>query len=137
MAKPITYNILNSLCKAVKTTGIKYLYIINRPDVSHEQTEFVVIDLPSEIKRKTKGEDDFLLETEGIFYLGVKSKVNNTPNIEKQTELAQKLMNLFPIQDDYIVATRPSLLFEGSDKSNFQITTIAFNIRTKINSFNH
>lgn len=135
--KVASYEILRSLYTAVKTTGIEDIYLINRPDISHSLEEFVVVDIPGSITRETKGEDDFLLNATGVFYLGVKSKSNNTPNIQKQTDLIQRLIDLFPIKDNHIVATRPSILFRGSDKSNFQITAIEFNIRTKINSFNN
>lgn len=135
MVKPITYNILNSLCKNVQKTGIKSVYLIDRPEISLEQENFVVIDLPANIERGVKGNTDFILNTEGVFYLGVRSKSNGTPNIDKQTQLIQKLLDLFPIIDKYIVATNPTILFKGRDKSDFQITTITYNIRTKINSF--
>jgi hypothetical protein len=82
-----------------------------------------------------KGNDDFIVRTEGVFYIGMKAKSDNTPNIGKQTALVQKFLDLFPITDDHIVATEPTVLLKGSDKSGFQITTISFNIRTKINSY--
>ena len=96
---------------------------------------FAVIDLPTEQYRPVKGNDDFIVRTDGVFYVGVKAKSDNTPNISKQTTLVQKFLDLFPINDDYIVASEPTVLLKGSDKSGFQITTISFSIRTKINSY--
>lgn len=98
-------------------------------------SEFVVIDLPTELYRAVKGNDDFIVRTDGVFYIGVKAKSDNTPNISKQTELVHKFVNLFPIEDNFIVASGPSILMRGDDKAGFQITTISFNIRTKINSY--
>lgn len=135
MPKPTMYNIFNSLVKAAKATGVANVYLSNRPNVTKEMTEFVVIDLPTEQYRAVKGNDDFIIKTDGVFYIGMKAKSDNTPNIGKQTALVQKFLDLFPIKDDHIVATEPTVLLKGSDKSGFQITTISFNIRTKINSY--
>ena len=129
------YNIFNSLVSAVKTTGIANIYLSNRPNITKEMTEFAVIDLPTEQVRAVKGNDDFMVRTNGVFHIGVKAKSDNTPNIKKQTELVQKFLDLFPINDAYIAATEPTVILQGSDKSGFQITTISFSIRTKINSY--
>ena len=129
------YNIINSLVSAAKTTGIESIYLPNRPKVAKEISEFVVIDLPTEQYRAVKGNDDFIVRTDGVFYIGVKAKSDNTPNILKQSELVQKFMDIFPIEDDFIVASGPRILIIGDDKAGFQITTISFNIRTKINSY--
>ena len=137
MPKSTMYNIFNTLVTAAKTTGVANIFLSNRPDVTKEMTEFVVIDLPTEQYRAVKGNDDFIVRTEGVFYIGMKAKSDNTPNIGKQTALVQKFLDLFPITDDRIVATEPTVLLKGSDKSGFQLTTITFHIRTKINSFNH
>lgn len=135
MPKPTMYNIFNSLVTAAKTTDVANIFLSNRPDVTKEMTEFVVIDLPTEQYRSVKGNDDFVVRTDGVFYIGMRAKSDNTPNIGKQTALVQKFLDLFPIKDDHIVATEPTVLLKGSDKSGFQITTISFNIRTKINSY--
>lgn len=135
MPKPTMYNIFNSLVTAAKTTGLTNIYLSNRPKVAKKMSEFVVIDLPTELYRAVKGNDDFIVRTDGVFYIGVKAKSDNTPNISKQTELVHKFVNLFPIEDDFIVASGPSILMRGDDKAGFQITTISFNIRTKINSY--
>ena len=135
MQKSTTYNILNSLVSTAKTTGVENIFLLNRPNVTKEMVEFVVIDLPTDQYRAVKGNDDFIVKTDGVFYIGVKAKSDNTPNISKQTTLVQKFLDLFPINDDYIVASEPTVLLKGSDKSGFQITTISFSIRTKINSY--
>lgn len=135
MPKPTMYNIFNSLVSAAKTTGIESIYLSNRPKIAKEISEFVVIDLPTEQYRAVKGNDDFIVRTDGVFYIGVKAKSDNTPNILKQSELVQKFMDIFPIEDEFIVASGPRILIRGDDKAGFQITTISFNIRTKINSY--
>lgn len=129
------YNIFQSLVSAVKTTGVANIFLSNRPNINEEMNEFVVIDLPTEQYRAVKGNNDFIVKTDGLFYVGMKAKSDNTPNIDKQTRLVQKLLDLFPIHDKHIVASSPTVLLKGSDKSGFQITTISFSIRTKINSY--
>lgn len=69
MPKPTTYNIFNSLVSAVKTTGATNIYLSNRPKIAKEMSEFVVIDLPTEQYRAVKGNDDFIVRTDGVFIL--------------------------------------------------------------------
>lgn len=135
MPNPTMFNIFNSLVSVVRTTGVDNIFLSNRPNVAGEMATFAVIDLPTEQYRPVRGNDDFIVRTDGVFYVGVKAKSDNTPNISKQTTLVQKFLDLFPINDDYIVASEPTVLLKGSDKSGFQITTISFSIRTKINSY--
>lgn len=118
------YNIFNSLVSAAKTTGIESIYLSNRPKVAKEISEFVVIDLPTEQYRAVKGNDDFIVRTDGVFYIGVKAKSDNTPNILKQSELVQKFMDIFPIEDDFIVASGPRILIIGDDKAGGKATLI-------------
>lgn len=132
------FNICNSLTSAAKKTGVNEgnIFLLTRPKLFDTGiAEFVVIGLPSRLYRDVKGTDDFLVSTNGIFTIGVRSKSNGTPNIKAQTELVQKFMDLFPISDDYISATKPQILLKGDDEAGYQITSIMFDIRTKINQF--
>lgn len=130
------YNIFNSLTKAVRATGIKHIYLVNRPKLfDTSMGSFVVIVLPSRLYRDVKGESDFLVSTTGTFMIGVVAKKDGTPNIGTQTDLVQKFMDLFPISDDYITAVNPQVIMRGDDETGFQITSIMFDIRTKINQY--
>lgn len=136
MPKPTLYNIFNSLVKAVKTTGVENISLTNAPSSGNKNvSQFVVIALPSRLDRDVKGNDDFIVSTSGVFHIAVKAKSDNTPNIKAQTELVQKFMDLFPINDDYIAATSPQILINGDNKAGYQVTSIFFDIRTKINQF--
>jgi hypothetical protein len=136
MPKPTLYNIFNSLVKAVKTTEVGNIYLTNAPSSGNKDvSQFVVIALPSRLDRDVKGNDDFIVSTSGVFHIAVKAKSDNTPNIKAQTELVQKFMELFPINDDYISATSPQILINGDNKAGYQVTSIFFDIRTKINQF--
>lgn len=130
------YNIFNSLVKAVKTTDIEHIYLSNRPKTSDEKMkDFVIINLPSRFYREVKGNTDFMVETTGLFDIGVRAKQDGTPNINAQTSMVQNFMDLFPINDDYITASNPQILLKGDDETGFQRTTVMFDIRTKINQF--
>lgn len=136
MAKSTMYNIFNSLVKAAKTTDIEHIYLNNRPKTSDEKMKsFVIINLPSRFYRKVKGNTDFVVETTGLFDIGVKAKQDGTPNINAQTSMVQSFMDLFPINDDYIMASNPQILLKGDDETGFQRTAVMFDIRTKINQF--
>lgn len=132
------FNICNSLTSAARKTGIseEHIHLLTRPKLFDTGvSEFVVIGLPSRLYRDVKGNDDFLVSTNGVFTIGVRSKSNGTPNIKAQTDLVQRFMNLFPISDDYISATKPQILLKGNDEAGYQITSIMFDIRTKMNQF--
>lgn len=136
MSNSTMYNMFNSLVKAAKTTGVEHIYLQNRPKTSDTDSKnFVVVSLPTRMYRDVKGNDDFKVSTSGLFVISVRAKQDYTPNIKAQAELVQKFMDLFPIHDDYIVASNPTILLNGSDNTGFQTTSIMFDIRTKINSF--
>lgn len=130
------YNILYSLVAAAKTTGVEKIYIPNRPKVSQaKEKSFVVIQLPARLFREVKGNDDFLVSTAGLFRIGVKARQDNTLDVPKSTALVQEFMDLFPINDDYITASDPQPSLEGDDETGFQVTSIYFDIRTKVNQY--
>lgn len=132
------YNIINSLVSACKEAKAEKIFISNRPKIGAagaKYKSFAVIVLPSRLYRDVKGNTDFLMSTNGILSIGVEAKKDGQPNIERQTEIVQSFLDLFPINDDYISATNPVILMKGLDETNFQITHIMFDIRTKINQY--
>lgn len=136
MPQPTLYNIFNSLTEAAVKTGIGNIYLTNRPKVfDTSMGSFVVISLPARLYRDVKGNDDFMVSTAGTFIIGVVAKEDGTPNIEAQTQLIQKFMDLFPISDDYISATNPQIILRGVDETGYQLTSILFDVRTKVNQY--
>lgn len=130
------FNIFNSLSKAAGTTDVGHIYLTNRPKLFDTgMGSFVVISLPARISRDVKGNDDFLVSTSGTFVIGAVAKKDGTPNIKAQTKLVQQFLDLFPISDDYITATNPQVIMRGDDETGFQITSIMFDIRTKVNQY--
>lgn len=130
-----TFQILNSIVTALKPLGVK-TYLLNRPKtVDDKMTQFVVIDLPTQILRTTKGYDDYNYRTTGVIYAFVRAKTDGTPNIDKQTQLVRSIAELFPLKDDIVRCVEPKVLMRGLDKTDFQVTTITFTLRTKVNAF--
>lgn len=136
MAKPLIYNVFADVVGKIKSAGFKKVYLKNRPSTVDKAVDsFVVFDLPAKIRRAVIGNDDFMCETEGIIYLYRREKTDGTPNISDQLELASKMMEIFPINTTHMTGTDPSIMLDGSDDNGFQVTVIAFEIRTKVNSY--
>lgn len=136
MAHPTRYNIWNSLIGAVKTTGVERVYPDNLPKTSKSNgSSYVVVWLPSRLTRMCKGNDDFVVETQGVFRIGVKARQDGTTDIPKSTELEEKFKKLFPISDDYITAYGPEPMAKGLTDAGYQETWIYFQIRTKVNQY--
>lgn len=129
--KPLEWHIFNELVNAVKSAGVKNVYLSNRSKKMDGVSEFVVIDLPMSFDNLYAGNDDFYKRTTGVFYLGEKAKTDNTPNILNQTRFVQSIKDLFPIVDEHIEAVRPRVQFSGDDGSSFHITTITFQLKAK------
>ena len=131
----VTYQILNSLVKALKPLGVK-TFLLNRPKkVDDKMDTFIVIDLPVQIRRPVKGYDDFRYRTTGVIYAFVRAQTDGSPMIDRQTSFVRSITELFPITDEIVECVNPSVLMRGLDETNFQVTTITFTLRTKTNAF--
>lgn len=141
-SKPLIYHVFDGLTDAVKTSkvantinNLPCIYIENRPtNIDEKVNSFVVIDLPTTVNRMIKGWRDQMTETDGIFYLFVRCKNDGSSDALSQTKRADALMNLFPISTPYFVATNPRRMYSGHDAYDFQVTTIRFQIRTRLNA---
>ena len=72
----------------------------------------------------------------GTFSVFCKAKTDATINIGSQSELTQKVLDLFPINGKYITASRPRVLMQGEDGYGYQVTQITFSLHTKTNARN-
>lgn len=133
----VTYQILNSIVTAVKPLGVK-TFVLNRPKkVDEKMDKFIVVDLPSQLRRSTKGYDDYCYTTTGIIYAFVRAQTDGTPFIDRQTQFVRSIFELFPITDAKIECVNPVTLMRGLDETNFQVTTITFSLRTRVNAFSN
>lgn len=131
----VTYQILNSLVTALKPLGVR-TYLLNRPTkVDDKMDMFIVVDLPTQLRRTTKGYDDYSYLTTGVIYAFVRAQTDGTPFIDRQTSFVRSITELFPIADEKIECVNPAVLMRGLDETNFQVTTITFTLRTRVNSF--
>lgn len=131
--KPLIYLIYNDLVNAVKGIGKKTF--LDRPkSESNELVNFIVIDLPTEIKGRLKGNADVTSEGYGVFSVFCQAKTDRTLNITAQSELIQKVLDVFPINGEHITATKPTVLMQGEDGYGYQVTQITFKLRTKLNA---
>lgn len=133
----VTYQIFNSIVKAVKPLGVK-VYLQNRPKEKKYVEgidKFLVIDIPTSIDNTCYGNDDYHYRTIGVIYALVRSHTDGTPNIDAQTSFVRNIFDLFPYKDEIVECVNPNVLLRGLDDFGFQITTITFTLRTRVNAF--
>lgn len=136
MAEPLIYNIFKEIVSALNGAGFKKVFLSNRPSMVDKAVDsFVVVELPDEIQNTVKGDDEFMCKTTGVIYIFRREKTDGTPNIKDQLDLVQSAYRIFPINSTHTVCTNPSRRLKGSDNNGFQVTTITFDIRTKVNSY--
>lgn len=133
--KPLIYLIYSDLVSAVNGIG-KKTYLDRPKSVTEELANFIVVDIPTEIRGMVKGSVDFKADCYGTFSVFCKAKTDATINIGSQSELTQKVLDLFPINGKYITASRPRVLMQGEDGYGYQVTQITFSLHTKTNARN-
>lgn len=131
--KPLIYLVYNDLVEAVKGIGKKTF--LDRPkDTNEELANFIVIDIPTEIRGLVKGNADVTSECYGTYSVFCKAKTDRTLNIGAQSDLTQKVLDVFPINGKHVTATKPTVLMQGEDGYGYQVTQITFKLRTKLNA---
>ncbi len=134
--KPLIYLIYSDLVDAVKGIG-KKTYLDRPKSGTEELTNFIVINLPTELRGMVKGSFEFLSDCYGTFSVFCKAKTDATVNIVAQSDLVQKVLDVFPINGKHITATDPMVLMQGDDGYGYQVTQISFSLRTKLNARNN
>ena len=131
--KSLLYHIYNELSSAVKGIGNKTFF--GRPEpVGQDVANFIAIEIPTEIRGRIKGSYDMAVECYATFSVYCKAKTDRTLNVNSQSDLTQKVLDVFPIDAKHIVATHPTVLMGGYDETGFQVTQISFKLRTRINA---
>ena len=131
--KPLIYLVYSDLVEAVKGIGKKTF--LDRPkDTKEELANFIVIDIPTEIRGLVKGNADVTSECYGTYSVFCKAKTDRTLNIGVQSDLTQKVLDVFPINGKHVTATKPTVLMQGEDGYGYQVTQITFKLRTKLNA---
>lgn len=140
MAKSPIALIYTDLATALgKVIEMRYVFF-GRPDVTKNKncamTKFAVVELPTMIEDYVIGRKKWLLETSGVFYLFTKSKETGTMNLNLTSDYIEEVINLFPLKGSVCEAVNPVVLLKGSDEYGYQVTSISFDLRTKVNAFN-
>lgn len=131
--KPLIYLIYDDLANAVKGIGKKTF--LGRPEpVGSDVANFIAIDIPTEIRSRIAGSFDMTVDCYATFDVYCKAKTDRTLNIGAQTDLVQKVLDVFPINGKCVTASKPTVLMQGFDETGYQVTEISFRLRTKLNS---
>jgi len=131
--KSLIYLIYSDLTDAVRGIGKKTF--LGRPEpVGSDVANFIVVDIPTEIRSRIKGSYDMSVDCWATFSVFCKSKTDRTLNIGSQSDLTQKVLDVFPINGQCVTASNPRVLMAGYDETGFQVTQITFKLRTKLNS---
>lgn len=129
----LLYIIHNDIVKAV--TGIGKKTYLGRPKLTDgELTNFVVVEPFTSLLGNIAGDEDVAVSCYGTLSVYCKAKSDGTLNINSQTDLTQKIMDLFPINTSHISATKPRILMRGDDGNGYQITQVTYKLRTKYNA---
>lgn len=117
---------------------IDYIFVGNRPDkVENKMKEFVVVDIPVEVKDMVVGNTNFSLNTTGLIHVFTKAKSDATLDQVTLYRLVDKIKKGFPLSAEHITATKPRLLPDGYDENGFHIATLSFRLRSKTNAFSN
>lgn len=139
--KPVLYNIYSDLVNAMKNVvPAKDIRLKDRPKLINGDAmtqKMAVIDLPLAIRDYVAGNNKTLLETEGVIYVFVQSKKDDTLDVTPMGTIVDDVVNLFPIKGEYCVCTNPEPRLLGSDGTGFQVTMITFSLRCRWNIFSN
>lgn len=112
----------------------RFIFLNDRPDVNEGDTpmkKFCVINLPISINDYVIGGEKTMMNTAGIMYLFVKSRKNNTLDVNSTGDFVDSVEKLFPIKGKYVVGTSPVVQLKGSDGNGYQVVSISFFLRSR------
>lgn len=101
-------------------------FISTRPSaISDKLEDFILIRLPQAIQQPASTYQT----TIGQFVVFARDKRNTGENCARLEELQQQITSLFPISNSLFIASRPIILYGGSDGLGFHSLIIQFDIR--------
>lgn len=134
--KPLIYLIYDDIINAVQLTGIR-VFAGRRPKMVDESlTHFATVNIETALRGTIKGPIDVRSQCYGTVSVFCKAKEDGTLNLKMHTSLVQMVQDLFPINGSHMTASRPGVLMDGEDGYGFQVTTISFLVKTKLNARN-
>ena len=132
-SKPLIYRIYEDM-SAVLLTVTSKVYLGRPKTTDSNLSEFLVFEIPTELLGMIAGNADVRSDCYPLISVYVNAKSNGTLNIGAQSNLIQKVLDLFPINGKHIVAKKPRILMRGNDDTGYQVTQITFKLRTKFNA---
>lgn len=122
------------------TAGIgKKAFLGRRPKtLTEELSNFIVIELPTEIVGRIAGNIDVMQEGYGMISVFSKAKKDGTLNVHAHSTLVQQVTDLFKpsLRGKYITARKPRRIGQGEDGYGYQYSEISFFFTTKLNAQN-
>lgn len=132
--KPLVYLIYDDIINAVQATGIQ-VFVGRRPkSVDESLTHFATVKLETALRGTIKGPIDVRSQCYGAVSVFCKAKEDGTLNMKMHSSLVQMVQDLFPINGLHMTASQPRVFMDGEDGYGFQVTTISFLVKTKLNA---
>lgn len=114
------------------------VYIQDRPQSIDKRIDsYILLEINSSIVNNEMNPNGEYGIFSGVvrFVLFVRNRTSaknfNAININKMDEKFHELMSVFPISDDFVHITRPSVLMSGNDGSDFHFVAVNALIKTK------
>lgn len=129
--KSFLYYMYKDLYEAVDALADK-TYMGRRPKQTPEEVKtFIVVEIPTNIRNLVAGDITRTPYCYGTMTVFCKANSDGTLDVNKQTNIIQKVLDKFPIAGEHISATRPNVMMDGEDGYGYQATVITFAIRGK------
>lgn len=122
---------LLSLYEQAKTLSDN-VFTGNRPQAVPEQMkEFIVVSIPSRLESSTYGGGYGVTKAYCNIEIYVRLKKSGMENQTKMDALLGKLLDLFPIQDSVMLASRPKITLRGNDGLGFSAVLVRADLLLK------
>lgn len=110
---------------------IPTIYTSERPKVIGENlNEFMVVSLPAMLYNKTHGTGYGMTSSYARIKIFVRD-VNGLEQVAKLDNYIQRIVDKFPINNDFLIMSRPRVVLSGADGYGFHVATIQASFLTK------
>lgn len=124
-------DVLRSLYNAAKTISDN-VFVGNRPTaVTEQMKDFIVVSIPGQMYSMTYGYGYGNAPTYCTIESYVRLKKSGVEDVDKMEQFIEKIISIFPISDDIIIASRPSVMLRGSDGLGFSAALIRASLTIK------
>ena len=115
---------LKSLFDAARSVS-ENVFTNDRPEaVARQMNDFIVVSLPGLLSSMTYGSGFGNIRTYCTIEVYVRRKKGGAKDLEQMDAIVGDILSLFPISDNYIIASNPKLTLKGNDGLGFSATLI-------------